>query len=73
MFPSPAPHKTVMLLLRHGATDANLADPAILQGRGIDWGLAEAGKVQATRTAQLLANIQLDRLYASPLIRAHAV
>lgn len=59
-----------MLLLRHGATDANLAEPPILQGRGINLGLAEAGKVQATRTAQLLAGIHLDRLYSSPLIRA---
>ncbi len=70
MFPAAAPQKCVMLLLRHGATAANLAQPPILQGRGINWGLAPAGVEQAERTARLLAPIQLDRIYCSPLIRA---
>jgi len=57
-------------LIRHGATEHNLAQPPRLQGRRLDAPLAPEGRWQAERTAQLLANAQLQAVYTSPLLRA---
>jgi broad specificity phosphatase PhoE len=59
-----------MYLLRHGATANNLADPPLLQGRGVDLELSDAGRQQAACAAELLAKQRLAAVYSSPLIRA---
>ncbi len=74
MRPSPAPHvdddTCIMYLLRHGATANNLADPPLLQGRGVDLELSDTGRQQAACAAELLASQRLAAVYSSPLIRA---
>src|SRR5262245_43410714 len=62
--------KTVMYLLRHGATTANLERPAKLQGRRADPPLAPLGLRQAVLTRGCLAIRPLDACYTSPLRRA---
>ena len=66
----PAPNACLMYLIRHGATDANLANPPRLQGRATDMPLSSQGRRQAEATAQLLATRQLSAVYCSPLRRA---
>jgi broad specificity phosphatase PhoE len=56
-------------MVRHGATDNNLADPPLLQGRA-DVPLSAAGHQQAERTAGLLSQQKIRCVYASPLLRA---
>ncbi|HUG67421.1 MAG TPA: histidine phosphatase family protein [Pirellulaceae bacterium] len=74
MPPSPAPKidadTCIMYLVRHGATANNLANPPLLQGRGVDLELSAAGRQQAACTAELLASQDLVAIYSSPLIRA---
>jgi broad specificity phosphatase PhoE len=65
----PADHST-LYLVRHGATDANLQRPYVLQGRGIDPSLNPTGQLQAARVAGLLATKSLSAVYASPMRRA---
>jgi broad specificity phosphatase PhoE len=62
--------KTILYLLRHGATEANLAQPARLQGRRQDPPLARLGVRQAEVTRNVLAIRPLDHCYCSPLRRA---
>jgi broad specificity phosphatase PhoE len=62
--------KTVLYLLRHGATDANLADPFRLQGRKHNPSLARIGVRQAELTRDFLAIRAIDVCYCSPLLRA---
>jgi len=62
--------KTILYLIRHGATDANLARPPLLQGRNYDPPLARLGVRQAEATRDLLAIRPIDRCYCSPLLRA---
>jgi broad specificity phosphatase PhoE len=61
---------TVMYLIRHGATDANLTRPAIVQGRRSNPPLARLGIRQAKATRDFLAVRPIDRCYCSPLLRA---
>ena len=61
---------TVLYLLRHAATDANLARPARLQGCRHDPPLARLGVRQAEATRDFLAIRPIDHCYSSPLIRA---
>jgi broad specificity phosphatase PhoE len=61
---------TFLYLVRHGATDANLRRPYILQGRGIDLPLNEIGRRQATRVGELFQRLSIDAVYASPMRRA---
>ena len=70
MFPSPAPHVCWLYLLRHGATEYNLRQPPVLQGRGVDLGLAPVGKRQAELAANFLATAKLNAVYASSLKRS---
>ncbi len=56
-------------MVRHGATDNNLADPPLLQGRA-DVPLSSTGHQQAERTAELLSHQKIGRVYTSPLMRA---
>jgi broad specificity phosphatase PhoE len=62
--------QTIMYLLRHGATEANLAKPARLQGRRFDPPLARFGIRQAELTRDFLAVRPMDRCFCSPLERA---
>lgn len=61
---------TRMFLLRHGATDANLRQPPILQGCGIDLPLSETGRMQARRLSEFLGTFPIAHIYSSPLRRA---
>jgi broad specificity phosphatase PhoE len=62
--------KTVLYLIRHGATAANLASPPILQGRRMDLPLVGLGVRQAEVTRDFLAVRPIDGCYSSPLTRA---
>jgi broad specificity phosphatase PhoE len=62
--------KTVLYLLRHGATEANLARPPRLQGRRHNPPLAHLGVRQAEATRDFLAVRPMDHCYCSPLLRA---
>ncbi len=70
MPPSPAADACLLYLVRHGATDNNLADPPLLQGQAVDAGLSAEGLRQAARTAELLSRLALTAVYSSPLRRA---
>lgn len=62
--------KTILYLLRHAATPANLAYPARLQGRRHDPALAALGVRQAELTRDFLAVRPMDACYSSPMRRA---
>ena len=62
--------KTVLYLIRHGATEANLARPPRLQGRRHNPPLAALGVRQAEATRDFLAIRPIDHCYCSPLLRA---
>ncbi|QDU27467.1 Phosphoserine phosphatase 1 [Anatilimnocola aggregata] len=59
-----------MLLVRHGATVANLARPVRLQGCGIDLSLSPEGVRQAEATAEFLATIPCSAVFSSRMKRA---
>ena len=61
---------TVMYLLRHAATEANLAKPAKLLGRRLNPPLAPKGVRQAELTRDFLGIRAIDRCYCSPMLRA---
>jgi broad specificity phosphatase PhoE len=61
---------STLYLVRHGATDANLRRPYVLQGRGIDLPLNATGAQQAERVAALLAQNPVVAVYSSPMRRA---
>jgi broad specificity phosphatase PhoE len=62
--------KTTLYLIRHGATEANLARPQRLQGRNSNPPLARLGVRQAEATRDLLAIRPIDACYCSPMLRA---
>jgi len=61
---------TTLYLIRHGATEANLARPPRLQGRKHDAPLARLGVRQAEATRDSLAGHPIQHCYCSPLLRA---
>lgn len=61
---------TTVYLLRHGATAANIAEPPILQGRGMDLPLSPTGVAQVEHAARAMRELPLVAVYASPLLRA---
>ncbi len=63
------PHRRIYLV-RHGATDANLQHPYVLQGQRTDLPLAELGRRQAEAVASVLASRQLAHVFSSPMRRA---
>jgi len=67
---SPAPDQCLMFLVRHAATNNNVARPPRIQGRGQDEGLSPEGRHQAGRTAQFLADQPINAAFTSPLARA---
>jgi broad specificity phosphatase PhoE len=70
MFPSATQDSCVTFLVRHGATDNNLAHPPVLQGCGTDLGLSEAGRHQAMCVGRWLSQCALSAVYSSALRRA---
>ena len=62
---------TVLYLIRHGATEANLARPARIQGRRHNPPLAPLGVRQAEATRDFLAIRPIEHCYTSPLLRAY--
>src|SRR5437868_6012181 len=62
--------RTTLYLLRHAATEANLANPPRLQGRRHNPPLARLGVRQAEATRDFLAVRPIDVCYCSPLRRA---
>lgn len=63
-------NRTLLYLIRHGATEANLARPARIQGRAHNPPLARLGVRQAEATRDFLAIRPIDHCYTSPLLRA---
>src|SRR4051812_42279204 len=61
---------TVLHLVRHAATQANLARPPLLLGRRLDLPLAPLGLLQAEAARDTLADRPLAACYSSPLSRA---
>lgn len=66
----PLNSRTTLYLIRHGATEANLAQPARIQGRRHNSPLARPGIRQAEATRDFLAPCRVDYCYCSPLLRA---
>jgi broad specificity phosphatase PhoE len=62
--------RTILYLIRHGATENNLSDPPRLQGSGVDLPLSGAGMEQAKRAAALMRPLPIRAVIASPLRRA---
>lgn len=62
--------KTTLYLIRHAATEANLARPPRLQGCRHDPPLARLGVRQAEATRDFLAIRPIHTCYCSPLLRA---
>jgi broad specificity phosphatase PhoE len=66
----PSDEKTILYLIRHGATEANLARPPRIQGRRHNPPLARQGIRQAEATRDFLSSCQVHHCYSSPLLRA---
>jgi broad specificity phosphatase PhoE len=60
----------VLYLVRHGATEANLASPPRLLGRRLDPPLTPAGVRQVEAARDALAPVPLHHCFTSPLLRA---
>lgn len=60
----------LLYLIRHGATEANLRRPYVLQGRRRDLPLSEIGRRQAEAVRQVLQERPIDFIFSSPLRRA---
>ena len=56
-------------LIRHGATEANLKRPYVLQGRRSDLPLSEIGRRQAEAARRALHGRPIERFFCSPLRR----
>ncbi len=63
---------TVLILVRHGATQANVSRPYVLQGLRPDSELLEDGIVQAKATACAVEAYPIIKAYCSPLKRARS-
>lgn len=59
-----------LFLVRHGASEANLAQPYRLQGGRVDLPLCEEGREQSRAAAELLRDASIRWVYSSPLQRA---
>jgi broad specificity phosphatase PhoE len=66
----PSPGTVRLLLIRHGATEANERRPYVLQGQGVNHSLSSAGQQQARALGEFLSEFEIDAVYASPLKRA---
>jgi broad specificity phosphatase PhoE len=57
-----------LIFVRHGESEANLLH--VFSNRGTKHGLTATGRVQAFELARRLADVSVDRIYTSPLLRA---
>ena len=64
------PSETTLLLVRHGATEANERVPYILQGDGIDLSLSATGREQAESVGRFLSDVSITAVYSSGMVRA---
>jgi broad specificity phosphatase PhoE len=55
-------------LIRHGENKANITRE--FSCKTVDYPLTEKGKIQAKQTAEALANLKMDKIVSSPLLRA---
>ena len=62
--------KTILYLIRHGATAANERRPYVLQGSAVDNPLSADGERQAAAVADLLRSVPLSAVYCSRMTRA---
>jgi len=69
-FSVPDAETTYLVLIRHGATEANAARPYRLQGYRTDLPLFDLGRRQAREVGRFLATCPLKRVLTSPLRRA---
>ena len=60
----------LLILIRHGATEANVRRPYVLQGRRTDMPLSEIGRRQALATRRTLEDRSIQFVFSSPLRRA---
>ena len=67
---SSEPDTTYLYLARHGATDANMSEPYVLQGRGINKSLNPTGREQAAALGRFLSGVKLNGIYTSSMQRA---
>jgi broad specificity phosphatase PhoE len=63
------PVSKTLYIIRHGETDLNKS--GIVQGRGMDTDLNEAGRKQAEAFYQAYKHIPFDKIYTSTLKRTH--
>ena len=70
MLNPPDKDTCLLLLIRHGATDANLQRPYVLQGRTLNGPLSTTGEDQVSRASRFLESLPVQRVFASPLLRA---
>ena len=70
MLNKPESDTSLILLIRHGATDANLQRPYVLQGRSLNGPLSQTGIEQVSAAGEFLKNFPIDHVYASPMVRA---
>jgi broad specificity phosphatase PhoE len=62
--------RTVLLLMRHGATRANACRPHLLQGLRPDSALIDLGNQQVRAAKRILRHYPIAAFYSSPLQRA---
>lgn len=62
--------KTLLYLVRHGATAANEQRPYVLQGSTVDNPLSPTGERQAAAVGDFLRNVPIAAVYCSRLARA---
>ena len=62
-------NQRLLYLIRHGATEANLKRPYVLQGRRSDLPLGEIGRRQAEAARRTLQGRPIERFFCSPLRR----
>lgn len=63
-------HDRRLFLVRHGASEANLASPYRLQGGRVDLPLCEEGREQSRAAADALKEASIRWAFSSPLQRA---
>lgn len=61
---------TLLILVRHGATPANVREPYVLQGMYSASALVDQGEDQAQAVGRTLRGFRPDKVYSSPLQRA---
>lgn len=64
------PNTCILYLIRHGATENNLAKPPILQGNSVDLPLSPTGRQQAAFVTELLEEHEIAAVFSSSMNRA---